>query len=627
MSAAIFGPQDIFYQNYSPPLKSRGMSHFVIQIIDDYCRYQPSSQELANRLKMIMDVEKGICTYAHFVHYVALFACPFREWALTEMQEISFVNVCKYYLKAIAVKNGYVAKFQIIENVLNDALDTPELDLARTVTVLALIKRIAVDFFNVCQSSLELHYFLTLMPEKLTNGDLSKAAVDVIDKGIGSKNVEVFSFFRRLYAFVLKMGNEKRPACFDFYYEHELLKLREILLHLQSHYPSNFGATFRILNNFHIATKEGQFAAKVDRFLSALKISTDKNCAFLKTVGFESKILKRFSAERQLALKLINSPPFKAHLKKLKPEDINQAKQFCSLYELLKARLDEWDLTYTLLHSLLGKVVCSHFGTGEQIINCNAERHLTYDEMRGFFQQLKEFYSTRVKSSKGIDDSFKVVVKKSPVSLPKIKKKKRDLQLAKEVEPTDQKANAAYVQIDQIAMPKDELAHLFAASTLDLNRIRFARRVQERLDQPAIKEGKKREDTWAHGFTTQLDRFLGTPYCYSWKGAQNEMHYAFIVVVEDQGQWHPYYATYTIKGDYCYHRCLQKRTRLELFNAMGEDQVRNLIEWPPLQQAQAQAKVRVEGRGIEKMTYDAVLGIVTVIDEKHGITIKVLPKE
>lgn len=179
------------------------------------------------------------------------------------------------------------------------------------------------------------------------------------------------------------------------------------------------------------------------------------------------------------------------------------------------------------------------------------------------------------------------------------------------------------------------LSDIFANRRFNLGALKYAPRVLKRLKSPKVGPGAHREDAWAHGFTTQLDRFIGTSYCYEFsrphpQTQQMHKHYSFIVVVEDN-EAHtpatPYLATYTMNLEgICYHRCLQKKSYSELFNAVARGQVHNLIEFPTLQQSVSQnAKLRAEEID-QKMVLDPVFGIVTVKDKKHNVTFKILPR-
>lgn len=163
------------------------------------------------------------------------------------------------------------------------------------------------------------------------------------------------------------------------------------------------------------------------------------------------------------------------------------------------------------------------------------------------------------------------------------------------------------------------------------NQLKYAPRVLEKFQLKA--EGDQREDVWAHAFTPLLDRFLGTPYCYTFTSRRlnNEIHtqHCFIVVVEDEELCSPpetYIATYAIdQRGVCYHRCLQRKSHSEFFNKMTSSQVHEMLEFPTLQEAAIleNAKAYVEEEG-QVMAPDA-MGIVTIKDKKHNLTLQVLP--
>lgn len=167
----------------------------------------------------------------------------------------------------------------------------------------------------------------------------------------------------------------------------------------------------------------------------------------------------------------------------------------------------------------------------------------------------------------------------------------------------------------------------------------YAQRVQERLAAARPQAANKREDAWAHGFTLQLDQLIDTSYCHSVKKShpntgKMETHHGFVVMVEDDEDADkaatPYIATYTVdEQGVCYHRCLQKKSRDQLFDAFANDQVTNLIDYPPLilsAAAQgAKAVVVVESEQTPIML-DPVFKILIIKDLKHKITLKVLPQ-
>lgn len=277
------------------------------------------------------------------------------------------------------------------------------------------------------------------------------------------------------------------------------------------------------------------------------------------------------------------------------------------LYGMLEAQL---------LH--LGQVDTSSIVTPEQFAVINfKDFSRTVDLMP--FEEVHALYFGSKTQGRGAHSSF--------AATPHQQRKTR-------LNKTRRKKKAASALVAPVAqapnLPNSGVAAIFAKSTFDIRALKYAQRVQERLEAAVPQQGNRREDAFAHGFTVQLDHFIGTAYCHTVQKPQSqtgkmETHHSFIVMADNV----PYIATYTIDATgVCYHRCLQKKSRDEIFNALAQKQIQNLVDYPPLELSAAAAvapKPRIEEIGNTPMTLDSVFGIVTVHDKKYNVTLKVVP--
>jgi hypothetical protein len=173
------------------------------------------------------------------------------------------------------------------------------------------------------------------------------------------------------------------------------------------------------------------------------------------------------------------------------------------------------------------------------------------------------------------------------------------------------------------------LEAVFTGRSVDLKAIQYAPRVDAAI---------KATTDWQHGFTTALDKFLGTP-SYSmqttWKNpttGQNDTLHCFVVEAENaQGQKTRHVATYAVDSrNVCYHRCLQHKSHKNLVDQIMRDQIRDKLDYPSLKESAmaASGKLKMVTGKIDdsEMRLDQAFGIVSVKDKRHKMIFRVIPK-
>jgi hypothetical protein len=189
-------------------------------------------------------------------------------------------------------------------------------------------------------------------------------------------------------------------------------------------------------------------------------------------------------------------------------------------------------------------------------------------------------------------------------------------------------AGAPVVAASSTSSP-NPLETVFMGRTVDPSAFKYAPRVDAAVQAAA---------DWNHGFTTALDKFLGTPG-YSmqskWKNTttgQTDTLHCFIVEAENaQGKKTRHVATYAVDSQgVIYHRCLQSKSHDELIDQIMKDQIRDKLDYPSLAEsakAQQGKQALVVGKVDDvAMHLDQAFGFITVKDEKHKMIFRVIPK-
>ncbi len=332
-------------------------------------------------------------------------------------------------------------------------------------------------------------------------------------------------------------------------------------------------------------------------------------------------------------------------------EDVNgstaASQTVCNLYNDFMENVAAREFSYSFLHAMLQKqqtlLTAPERQTFEQdqgtVYNPEAFARLTarpFLTQRQVAEKIQNEIYPLYTIKRDVQSSFALPIKQK--AGPQKKKSKRDKFVlppqAKEKEVTASAAQLPAKASDPaVEKPESELTRILANRSV--KNIRYLDRVQTRLNKAAV-SGAQREDTWAHGATLLLDQFVGAEdYCFTFFDKETRVtHHCFIVMVKDED--HPndppmtYIATYSMRADgACFHRCLQKKSLFEIFNAAAKDQVMDLIEWPALTAADATEVVHIGGgaSSSEQMQYNSHTRIATLRDKKHRLTLQVLPRK
>jgi hypothetical protein len=190
-------------------------------------------------------------------------------------------------------------------------------------------------------------------------------------------------------------------------------------------------------------------------------------------------------------------------------------------------------------------------------------------------------------------------------------------------------AGAPAVAVATDVATQTALEAVFTGCSVDLKAIQYAPRVDAAI---------KATTDWNHGFTTALDKFLGTP-SYSmqstWENpttGQNDTLHCFVVEAENaQGQKTRHVATYAVDSrNVCYHRCLQHKSHEDLIDQIMKNQIRDKLDYPSLRESAmaASGKLKMVTGKIDdsEMSLDQAFGIVSVKDTRHKMIFRVIPK-